>query len=172
MCATPHGQPPHPPAAPVAATAMAVLLAVVREVHAGTATPAELEAARHAGLRRLAGGRNSGVYAGRLCGRDLCLKLPVVDERGRAEREWRALLLLAAELPGLGPAPLLHDPQSTQPVVVLSLLPGQHLGARRLDRQLSAMLAEVHIRLHAIRPDPGNRSPPRPRCSRWPLRPG
>ena len=128
------------------------LLAAVRGHHAGTATPAELEACGRARLRALAGGRNSGVYAASLDGRRLCLKLPIVDERGRAEREWRALWLLAAQLPGLAPAPLLHDPHPSQPVVVMSLLPGGHLGARRLDRHQLAMLAEVHALLQEITP--------------------
>jgi hypothetical protein len=128
------------------------LVAAVRRYHAGTAACGELTVLRRAGLRRLAGGRNSGVYAASLHRQRLCLKLPVADERGRGDREWQALQLLAAHLPGLAPTPLCYDPNPSQPVVVMALLPGRHLGGRRLDRRQLAALAELHIRLQAITP--------------------
>jgi hypothetical protein len=130
------------------------LVAAVRSYHASTAACEEVTVLRRAGLRRLAGGHNSGVYAASLHRQRLRLKLPVVDEHGRGDRQWQALQLLAAHLPGLAPTPLWYDPNPSQSVVVMQLLPGRHLGGRRLDRRQLAALAELHIQLQAITPAP------------------
>lgn len=82
-------------------------------------------------MRRLAGGRNSAVFAADLDGDSVCLKLHRVDERDRAEREWRALRLLARRAPGLAPVPRLYDPGPPRPIVVMGLLPGRHLDGGR-----------------------------------------
>jgi hypothetical protein len=128
------------------------LVAAVRRYHAGNADPGDLEVVHRARLRPLTGGHNNAVYAASLHGQQLCLKLPVVDERGRAEREWQALQVLAAHRPGLAPAPRWYEPDPWQPVVVMQLLPGRHLGGRRLDRRQLTMLARLYAELHQITP--------------------
>jgi hypothetical protein len=128
------------------------LIAAVRRYHASNADPGDLEVVHRAKLRPLTGGHNNGVYAASVDGQQLCLKLSVVDERGRAEREWQALQLLAAHRPGLAPAPLWYDPDPRQPVVVMQLLSGRHLGGQRLDRTQLAMLAQLYAELYQITP--------------------
>lgn len=73
---------------------------------------------------------------------------------GRAEREWRALTLLAAYAPGLAPEPLEADLGADEPVVVMSRLPGVPLRGAPLGRRQTAALAEVLNELYrAIPPE-------------------
>ncbi|MBO0823483.1 MAG: aminoglycoside phosphotransferase family protein [Actinobacteria bacterium] len=52
--------------------------------------------------------------------------------RGEAEREWRALRLLATHAPRLAPEPIRADLDTSPAEVVMSLLPGEPLGGRPL----------------------------------------
>jgi Phosphotransferase enzyme family len=128
------------------------LARAVRRYHAETAAQADLELLQRLGLRPRTGGRNSAVYGVTLAGRDVCVKLNLVDARGRAQREWQALRVLAAEVPGRAPAPLWCDLASTPPVIVMELLPGAHLGGQRLDQQQLVALADLQAELHQITP--------------------
>jgi Ser/Thr protein kinase RdoA (MazF antagonist) len=51
---------------------------------------------------------------------------------GAALREWRALRLLAEHAPRLAPEPMSADLDASPPSIVMSLLPGEPLGARPL----------------------------------------
>ena len=50
-----------------------------------------------------------------------------------ALREWRALRLLAEHAPRLAPEPISADLDASPPSIVMSLLPGEPLGARPLE---------------------------------------
>lgn len=64
------------------------------------------------------------------------------EGRGKGEREWRALTLLATHSPDLAPFPKSADLAAAEPVVVMSRLPGEPLRGRPLsDRQLRALAA-------------------------------
>jgi Phosphotransferase enzyme family len=145
-----------PPATPGPArpdpAALRDLASAVRRVHAHAGTSDDRDLLRRHGLRRLPGGRNSAVYAARLDGLAVCLKLHRVDERDRAGREWRALRLLTRHAAGLAPMPYLYDPAPPRPVVAMELLPGQPLGGRHLDRRQLEALADVHAGLYRITP--------------------
>jgi hypothetical protein len=67
---------------------------------------------------------------------------------GRAEREWRALNLLAAHAPGLAPEPREADLTATEPVVVMSRLPGVPLRPGRP----SALIDQVDEWGRTVRP--------------------
>ncbi|WP_244900634.1 phosphotransferase family protein [Streptomyces nanshensis] len=71
-----------------------------------------------------------------------------------AEREWRALELLAAHAPGLTPVPLGAEFDGTAPLIRMTRLPGDPL--RGLAQQTAAVdaLAEAVSRLHAALPPP------------------
>ncbi len=77
------------------------------------------------GLRPLAGGRNNHVFAwSSPQGDDVCVKAYRVDDRQRAEREWRALSLLAESSVPNVPRPMWWDRHDAQPVVAMTMLPG------------------------------------------------
>lgn len=64
--------------------------------------------------------------------------------RGEPDREWRALTLLAEHAPGLAPEPILADLAADQPMIEMSLLPGEPLGDRPLTAaQESALVRAV-----------------------------
>ena len=84
---------------------------------------------------------------------------------GSAEREWRALHLLAAYAPGLAPAPCEADLTAAEPVVVMSRLPGGPLRGRIAGRERTGALTAAVRRLHGAVPADVLRS-------RVPLRPG
>ena len=66
------------------------------------------------------------------------------EHREQAEREWRALTLLARYAPGLAPEPREADLEAPEPTVVMSRLPGGPLRGRSLDgRQIKALAATL-----------------------------
>ncbi|MGH3887185.1 MAG: phosphotransferase [Pseudonocardiaceae bacterium] len=72
----------------------------------------------------LTGGRNNQVYSWVGPDGPICIKVYQVDERRRAQREWRALTLLAHHGADYAPAPLwIHD-AAEQPIIGMTLLPG------------------------------------------------
>jgi hypothetical protein len=82
-------------------------------------------AVRRLGLRPLAGGRNNHVFAWRTPrGDEVCVKAYRMDDRQRAEREWRALSLLAEASVANVPRPLWRDERGAVPIVAMTMLPG------------------------------------------------
>jgi hypothetical protein len=132
---------------------MAALVAAIRRHHLAAATEQDHARLTAAQLRRLPGGRNNAVYACRVGGRHVCVKVYRVDDRNRAEREWRALTALTAlQLPE-PPKPYGYDPDPALPIVVMQLVAGAPLGDQPLtDRQLTA-LHHTLVRLFQITPE-------------------
>jgi hypothetical protein len=68
-------------------------------------------------------------------------------------REWQALNLLARYAPGLAPEPIRADPAADPPVIVMTRLPGEPLGARpATSAQADAIAAALGRLHHAIPP--------------------
>ncbi|MET8295851.1 phosphotransferase [Streptomyces sp. NPDC005180] len=74
------------------------------------------------------------------------------EGRGKCEREWRALTLLAAHAPGLAPIPQSADLAAEEPVVVMSRLPGEPLRGESLSHRQLKALAAAASELHAAVP--------------------
>lgn len=73
-------------------------------------------------------------------------------DRGRCEREWRALRLLDTYVPGLAPRPKSADPAAVVPSVVMSRLIGGPLRGRPIDERQIKALAEAVAALHSAVP--------------------
>ncbi|WP_051102658.1 aminoglycoside phosphotransferase family protein [Parafrankia elaeagni] len=87
--------------------------------------PERVEGLHRLGLRPLAGGRNNHVFAWRdPQGDEVCVKAYRFDDRQRAEREWRALSLLARHGVPNVPRPLWREQHEDRPVVAMTMLPG------------------------------------------------
>jgi len=79
------------------------------------------------------------------------------DERrlygAEPRREWQALKLLARYAPGLAPTPIRADLDAAPPLIAMSRLPGEPLGARPVteiqEEAIAAALSRLH---HAIPP--------------------
>lgn len=86
--------------------------------------------------------------------------------RDQAQREWRALGLLAQHAPRLAPEPVRADLDGGEPSVVMSLLPGAPLGTAPLtpaqERAVGHALGQLWQAVPAgqIRPLPGEQPPP------------
>ncbi|MDT0445702.1 phosphotransferase family protein [Streptomyces johnsoniae] len=72
--------------------------------------------------------------------------------RGKCEREWRALTLLAAYAPGLAPVPQRADLAAEEPVVVMSRVPGEPMRGEPLDDQRLKALAAAASELYGAVP--------------------
>jgi hypothetical protein len=131
---------------------MAALIAAIRRHHLDAFTEQDRALLAAAQLSRLEGGRNNAAYACNIGDQRACVKLYRVDDRNRAEREWRTLTALAAlQLPE-APTPYDYDPDPALPIVVMQFVAGTPLGDRPLaDRQLTA-LHHAHARLFEITP--------------------
>lgn len=77
------------------------------------------------GLHPLTGGRNNHVYSWAGPDTPICIKIYKLDERRRAQREWRALTLLARHGADYAPTPLWIDEASDPPAIGMSLLAGR-----------------------------------------------
>ena len=76
--------------------------------------------------------------------RRVVVKRFIRAERDEADREWRALTLLAEHAPGLAPEPILADLAGNPPVIEMSLLPGDPLGGQPLTAaQESALVRAI-----------------------------
>ncbi len=75
--------------------------------------------------------------------RGVVVKRYVGYARGEPAREWRALRLLAEHAPGLAPEPLRADLHADQPVVEMSLLPGEPLGGAPLTPEQESALVRA-----------------------------
>lgn len=96
-------------------------------------------------------GMNNRVYRATSDAADLAIKFTIADARQRALREYRALELVAAERPGLAPAPLLLDAERfAYPVVVASWLGGAPLEAPPADAAAWITLLEHYVAIHTI----------------------
>lgn len=84
--------------------------------------------------------------------RDRVVKRFPKNDEGRAEREWRALTLLAAHAPGLAPEPWEADLAADEPVVVMSRIAGDPLRAGLLGNEQVKALAEAVTLLHSAVP--------------------
>ena len=73
-------------------------------------------------------------------------------DKGEADREWLGLTLLRRHAPDLAPEPLERRTEDGRPVVVMSYLPGEPLGGRRLSGAQLAGLADALQRLHEAVP--------------------
>jgi Ser/Thr protein kinase RdoA (MazF antagonist) len=92
------------------------------EPRRAAATPADL------GLQALPGGRNNQVFSWAATpGEPVCVKVYVVDQRRRADREWMALTALAAKGIGDVPRPLWRLDDPLMPVIGMTMLPGSSL---------------------------------------------
>jgi aminoglycoside phosphotransferase len=63
-------------------------------------------------------------------------------------REWRALTLLACYAPGLAPRPIRADLDADFPLIVMSRVPGEPLGTRRVTEAQQGAIAAALSRLH------------------------
>jgi aminoglycoside phosphotransferase len=85
--------------------------------------------------------------------RDVVVKRFCSHARGEPQREWRALRMLARYAPGLAPAPVHAVLDTEPPVVVMSRLPGNAMGAQPLTAgQVAAVAAGIGRLHHAIPP--------------------
>jgi hypothetical protein len=75
--------------------------------------------------------------------RRVVVKRFVQAHRGEADREWRALTLLADHAPGLAPEPILADLAANPPVIEMSLLPGEPLGGQPLTAEQESALVRA-----------------------------
>jgi len=73
-------------------------------------------------------------------------------DRGEHRREWRGLTLLHAYAPGLGPEPIAADLEAEPPSVVMSRVPGEPLGTRRVTPEQIGALAVAIDRMHGAIP--------------------
>ena len=62
--------------------------------------------------------------------------------------EWRALTLLARYAPGLAPRPIRVDLDADFPLIVMSRVPGEPLGTRRVTEAQQGAIAAALSRLH------------------------
>lgn len=103
-----------------------------------------------------------GTHAIEVTGDLVVKRFPEHDEGG-AEREWRALSLLATHAPGLAPEPREADLTAAEPVVVMSRLAGVPLRGTAIGSKELAALAEALTTLYqAVPPDVVRRLPLRP----------
>ena len=75
--------------------------------------------------------------------RRVVIKRFVQAQRDEADREWRALTLLAEHAPGLAPEPILADLAGNPPVIEMSLLPGDPLGGGPLTAEQELALVRA-----------------------------
>lgn len=75
--------------------------------------------------------------------REVVVKRYISYDRGEPAREWRALRLLAEHAPGLAAEPLRADLLTAQPVVEMSMLPGEPLGSAPLTREQESALVRA-----------------------------
>ncbi len=93
--------------------------------------------------------------------RQVVVKRFLDSARGEAAREWRALRLLADHAPRLAPEPISADLAADPPSIVMSLLPGEPLGAGSLtppqERALAVALGQLWqaVPVRLVTPVPG-----------------
>lgn len=119
---------------------------------AGTAAAGDLDLLDEVALQPLAGGINNPLYRLRHDGRDLCLKLPLVDHRHRAHREWQTLTLLTRRGHPRTPHPVWRSPRQDRPAIAMTFVAGAPLAGTCLQpRQLDALAAAL-ADLYSITP--------------------
>ena len=73
-------------------------------------------------------------------------------DRGEHRREWRGLSLLHEYAPGLGPEPISADLDKQPPSIVMSRVPGEPLGTRRMTPEQIDALVTALDRMHGAVP--------------------
>lgn len=103
-----------------------------------------------------------GTHSVEMTGDRVIKRFPRKDG-GRAEREWRALSLLATYAPGLAPEPREADLAAPEPVVVMSRLAGAPLRGTAVEGKRIVALAKAVTTLYeAVPPDVVCKVPLRP----------
>ncbi len=131
---------------------LAAVAEATYRLRAGTATRRDTDLLDQVALQPLPGGYNNPLYRLRLDGRDLCLKLPVVDNRHRAQREWQTLTLLARRGRPLAPQPVWRAEHHDRPAILMTLLAGTSLGGTSLRPSQLDALGEALTDLYRITP--------------------
>jgi hypothetical protein len=110
------------------------------------------------GLRRLSGSSNR-LYALRRGGRDYILKLFTTEGLAglspveRSGREWQALTLLKAWNVDCAPRPILFDPHTSPPAIIMTRVAGKAIRpSRRLTRAMLGGVADALRALHSVTP--------------------
>ncbi len=130
--------------------APADLLAALRRARGGP--PGGLDdALRELRLRPLTGGRQNHVYLWTPPDdQATVVKIYKTDDRRRADREWAALMLLAAHKANDVPVPLWMDQDPAEPAIGMTQLSGEPL-LRATDRQAALLgLARTTARMQSI----------------------
>jgi hypothetical protein len=122
-------------------------------LRAGDATTQDQRLVDEFALEPMTGGFNNPLYRFDLHGRTLCLKLPLVDDRRRGEREWRALTLLTRRGTPAVPEPVWRSEHPDRPAIVMTFAPGAALGADPLQPRQADALIEALDALYAITPN-------------------
>lgn len=128
------------------------LAEAAHRLHAGSASGRDRRLLGGVGLEPLTGGSNNPLYRFDLDGRALCLKLPV-DDRRRAEREWRALTLLSRRGKPTVPEPVWRSERPERPAIVMTYADGASLGSDPLAPPQLDALAGALTDVYAITPD-------------------
>ena len=119
---------------------------------AGAAAPLDLDVLEQVGLQPLSGGMNNALYRLWHDGRELCLKLHVVDDRRRAGREWATLTLLARRGHPRAPDPVWRSPRDDRPAIAMTFVGGEPLGDAHLQPAQLDAIAEALADLYSITP--------------------
>lgn len=136
----------------MSAPQLATIAAAAYRRRAGTAAAGDLDLFEEVALRPLAGGLNDPVYRLRHDGRDLCLKLPLVDHRRRAHREWQTLTLLARRGHPRTPCPVWCSHREDQPAIAMTFVAGAPLAGTCLNSEQLDALAAALVDLYSITP--------------------
>jgi hypothetical protein len=84
--------------------------------------------------------------------RDLVVKRFRSRDKGEPEREWAGLQVLHWYAPGLAPQPLQRRAEDGAPVIVMTRVRGEPLGAAPLTREQLTALARAQQVMHAAVP--------------------
>ncbi len=100
------------------------------------------------GLQRLPGGRNNSLFIYDAASGRQCIKIYKVDDRNRAEREWRALTLLRQYNFTACPQPLWYRSDESMPMIGMEYIEGVTFSQAAVDQQeingLSATLSALY----------------------------
>lgn len=108
------------------------------------------------GVTQLHGGMNNQAYLYNNGIEAICIKLYLVDERHRAEREWEALCFLQEHKKAIAPKPLWYSAHENAPAIGMTMTPGISLIKCEANHNLLAEFAEVLSTLFSISPSHNN----------------
>ena len=128
------------------------LLEIIRKHHHQPSVDSEALLNRLS-VHPLDGGLNNVLYVWKGDLRQWCIKLFKVDERHRAEREWKSICLLTARGLSVAPRPFLFQPSAFMPAIIMEFIPGVPLSKKEIGiRELLALARTLH-QIHAIVPE-------------------